>query len=328
MKAIRCNSFGPPSTLKFEEISDPESPSENEVLIEIKACGVNFPDTLIIQGLYQVKPELPFIPGSDIAGVVLEKGENVNHLEVGDRIFGFTQTGGFAERIVIPATHCFKLPPNIDFPVAASFMMAYGTSYHALKDRAMVKEGESLVVLGAAGGVGLAAVELGRLMGCNVIAAASSDQKLEICKEYGAHETINYSTEDLKTRIKELTDGKGADVIYDPVGGKYTEAALRASAWEGRLLVVGFASGKIPEILLNLPLLKSCDIRGVFWGNFATKFPKQNFQNSKELLTMLATGRLKPRIHQIYPLKEASLALEEIISRNVKGKVVIEMGKG
>ena len=324
MKAILCKAYGLPSSLVLEEIESPK-PKEKEVLVSLKACGVNFPDTLIIQGLYQFKPPLPFTPGSDIAGIVKEVGSEVKHLKVGDEVFGFVPYGGFAEEVIVPSNACFPKPPSMDFPTAASFLLAYGTSYHALKDRAQLKEGETLLVLGASGGVGLAAVELGKLMGAKVIAAASSDDKLALCKEYSADETINYETEDLKNRIKELTDGKGVDVVYDPVGGHYSEAALRSMAWEGRFLVVGFAAGDIPKIPLNLTLLKGCSIVGVFWGSFAMKTPKKNMVNTMELMQWYGEGKLKPHIHGIYPLAETSKALEEMMNRQVKGKVVIGM---
>ena len=233
MKAIFCKAYGLPSSLVLEDIESPK-PKEKEVLVSLKACGVNFPDTLIIQGLYQFKPELPFTPGSDIAGIVKEVGSEVKHLKVGDEVFGFVAHGGFAEEVIVPSNACFPKPPNMDFPTAASFMMAYGTSYHALKDRAQIKAGETLLVLGASGGVGLAAVELGKLLGAKVIAAASSDDKLALCKEYGADETINYATEDLKKRLKELTEGKGVDVVYDPVGGRYSEVNCICSVHDWR----------------------------------------------------------------------------------------------
>ncbi len=324
MKAIVCNEFGLPSSLVLAEVESPK-PKEKEVLVSVRACGVNFPDTLIIQGLYQFKPELPFTSGSDIAGIVKEVGEGVTHVKVGDKVFGFVMNGGFAEEVIVPKNVCFLKPPQMDFHIAASFMMAYGTSYHALKDRGNLKEGETLVVLGASGGVGLAAVELGKLMGAKVIAAASSEDKLRLCKQYGADETIDYSKEILKERIKELTEGRGADVIYDPVGGEYSESAIRGMAWEGRYLVVGFAAGDIPKIPLNLPLLKGCDLVGVFWGSFAMKTPKKNMQNTIQLMQWYSEGKLKPHIHNIYPLKGAPKALEEMMQRKVKGKVVIGM---
>jgi len=322
MKAIRCIKYGPPSSLVLEEMTSLE-PGAKEVVVRVKACGINFPDTLIIQGKYQIRPKLPFTPGSDIAGIVKEVGEGVKHLAVGDEVFGFVAYGALAEEVVVPSNACFPKPRNMDFPVAASFMMAYGTSYHALKDRAKLKDGETLLVLGAAGGVGLAAVELGKLMGAKVIAAASTDEKLELCREYGANQTINYNKVDLKATIKELTGGKGADVIYDPVGGAYSETAFRAIAWNGRFLVVGFAAGSIPKMPLNLPLLKGASIVGVFWGGFAIGNPKANMQNTKALMQWYEEGKIKPHIHRIYKLEETPKALEEMMDRKVKGKLVI-----
>ena len=324
MKAIVCKTYGPPSSLTLKELPDP-APGPKEVLVEVKAAAINFPDTLIIQGKYQFKPEMPFVPGSDIAGVVKAVGEGVKHVKVGEAVLGMVMTGGFAEQAVVPAKMCFPQPPGMPPAVAASFMMAYGTSHHALKDRAKLKTGETLLVLGASGGVGLAAVELGKLAGARVIAAASSEEKLELCKQYGADEVINYTSEDLKKRAKELTDGNGADVIYDPVGGAYSEPALRAIAWEGRYLVVGFAAGDIPKIPLNLALLKGCQIVGVFWGSFAMRSPKDNMANTIELIQWYAQGKLKPHIHATYPLAETPRALEEMMDRKVRGKVVIKM---
>lgn len=324
MKAIRCKSYGLPSNLVLEEVESPQL-RPNEVLVNVKACGLNFPDTLIIQGLYQFKPELPFTPGSDIAGVVKAVGENVTHVKVGQEVFGFVAYGGLAEEVLVPANACFPKPPQMDFSTAASFLMAYGTSYHALKDRAQLKSGQTLLVLGASGGVGLAAVELGKLMGANVIAAASNDEKLALCKKKGADHTLNYTTEDIKTTLKELTQGRGVDVIYDPVGGAYTEPALRASARNGRLLVVGFAAGDIPKIPLNLPLLKETAIIGVFWGNFAMKEPKANMANSMQLMQWHAEGKLKPHIHKIYDLADASKALTEMMHRKAMGKLVVQI---
>ncbi|MEL6846275.1 MAG: NADPH:quinone oxidoreductase family protein, partial [Bacteroidota bacterium] len=252
MKAVLCKSWGPPESLTLEEITSP-SPGKGQVVISVKACGVNFPDTLIIEGKYQFKPEFPFSPGGEVAGVVKEVGEGVKHLKVGMPVFCLTGWGGFAEEVVADAKVTFPAPPQMDFVTASAITMTYGTSYHALKDRARIKEGETLLVLGAAGGVGLAAVQLGALMGAKVIAAASTDEKLAFCRENGAQETINYRTEDLKSRLKELTNGKGVDVVYDPVGGAYSEIGVRAMGWNGRYLVVGFAAGEIPSIPLNLP---------------------------------------------------------------------------
>jgi NADPH2:quinone reductase len=324
MKAIRCKAYGPPSSLVLEEVENLK-PRDKEVLVAVKACGLNFPDTLIIQGLYQFKPELPFTPGSDVAGVVKEVGAGVSHLKVGQEVFGFVAHGALAEEVRVPANACFLKPAQMDFPTAASFLMAYGTSYHALKDRGRLIEGETLLVLGASGGVGLAAVELGKLMGAKVIAAASTDEKLALCKEYGADETINYTTQDLKATIKELTEGKGVDVVYDPVGGMYSEAALRGTAWNGRFLVVGFATGAIPKIPLNLPLLKGASVVGVFWGAFAMRNPKENMQNTMTLMQWHAEGKLKPHIHAIYDLAETSKALEEMTDRKVKGKLIVQI---
>lgn len=324
MRAIRCKTYGPPSNLVLEEV-DSLHAGPKEVVVQVKACGLNFPDTLIIQGLYQFKPELPFTPGSDIAGIVKEVGEGVTHLKVGESVFGFVANGGLAEEVIVPGNACFPKPPQMDFPVAASFMMAYGTSYHALKDRAKLMEGETLLVMGASGGVGLAAVELGKLMGAKVIAAASTDEKLALCKEYGADELINYTKQDLKSKIKELTEGKGVDVIYDPVGGDFSEQALRGIAWNGRFLVVGFAAGNIPTIPLNLPLLKGASIVGVFWGGFAMKYPKENRSNTMTLMQWHAEGKLKPHIYKIVPLEDTKEALEEMMNRKVKGKLVVQI---
>ncbi len=322
MKAIRCHSYGPPSNLVLEEVPGLKA-GPKQVLVAVKACGLNFPDTLIIQGLYQFKPDLPFTPGSDVAGVVKEVGEGISHLKVGQEVFGFVPYGGLAEEVLISGNACFPKPPQMDFSVAASFLMAYGTSFHALKDRAALKPGETLLVLGASGGVGLAAVELGKLMGARVIAAASTEEKLALCKEYGADVCINYSKEDLKLALKEETDGKGVDVVYDPVGGSYSEAALRGTGRYGRYLVVGFAAGDIPKIPLNLPLLKEVEIVGVFWGSFAMKESKANMENSMQLMHWQAAGKLKPHIHATYALENTPLALEEMMQRKVMGKLVV-----
>ena len=322
MKAMLCKELGHPSKMVLEEVPSPV-PGKKEVLVTIKACSVNFPDILMVQGLYQSKPPLPFSPGSDIAGVVKAVGEGVKHVKVGDDVFGLVSNGGFAEEVVVPAHSIFPKPPMMDYKIAASFMMAYGTSYYALKDRAKLKEGDTLLVLGASGGVGLAAVELGKLMGAKVIAAASTQEKLDICKQYGADELINYKEEDLKKRVKELTGGKGANVVYDPVGGDYTEAALRATAWEGRFLIVGFPAG-IAKIPMNLPLLKGCEIVGVFWGSFATKDPSANMKNTMDLITYFGKGQLKPHIHGTYTLENSRQALIDMMDRKVMGKIIIE----
>ncbi|NND33883.1 MAG: NADPH:quinone oxidoreductase family protein [Saprospiraceae bacterium] len=322
MKAVLCKSFGPPESLVIEEVSDLR-PGKGQAVIAVKACSVNFPDTLMIQGLYQFKPPFPFSPGSDVSGVVKSIGEGVKNLKVGDEVFALVGHGGFAEEVLADARVTFPKPPGMSFEESAAFTMVYGTSYHALKDRAQLKEGETLVVLGAAGGVGLTAVELGKVMGAKVIACASTDEKLQLCKKYGADEVVNYSEGKLKDQLKELTAGKGADVVYDPVGGSYTEAALRATGWKGRYLVVGFAAGDIPKIPLNLPLLKGCDIRGVFWGAFTQKDPGANMANIMQLMQWYQEGKIKPFISKKYSLEEVPIALNAIMNREVKGKVVV-----
>ena len=323
MKAIVCEELGPPSLLRYKECPMP-LPKEHEVIVKVHVCSLNFPDTLIIHGKYQFKPPLPFTPGSDIAGVLESVGAGVKHLKVGDAVFGLIPYGGLSEYVAVSSKSVFPKPASMSDEIAASFMMAYGTSYHALKDRAQLKEGETLVVLGASGGVGSAAIVLGKLMGARVIACASSEDKLEFCREQGADETINYTNEDLKSRIKGLTDGKGADVVYDPVGDRYSEPAIRAMAWAGRYLVVGFAAGEIPKIPLNLPLLKSCAIVGVFWGSWAMQFPNENISNTLQLVQWQLEGKIKPHIHAVYPLADTATALEEMQARIVKGKLVVQ----
>ncbi|MEL6389130.1 MAG: NADPH:quinone oxidoreductase family protein [Bacteroidota bacterium] len=320
MKAIQCVKLGPPEDLQLNEVDlGPVGPKQ--VKVKIESCSVNYPDTLIIQGLYQYRGEVPFTPGSDVAGVVEEVGTEVKRLQKGDRVFGAIQTGGFAEAVIAPERAFFPIPPVMDSKVASSFMMAYGTSYHALKQRAQIQPGETLAILGASGGVGLAAVELGKVMGANVIACASTDQKLELCKEYGADHTINYSDADLKSSLKELSGG-GVDVIYDAVGGSKTEPALRAMSPGGRHLVVGFVGG-IPSIPLNLPLLKTCQIVGVFWGSHVQREPLVHQQNMLELLGLYQEKKIKPHISKEYPLSEAPRALRDMMERKVKGKIVV-----
>ena len=322
MKAVLCKEYGPPESLVIEDIASP-TPGQGQVVVSVKACGVNFPDILIIQGKYQFKPPTPFSPGSEVSGIVKEVGEGVDTVKSGDRVIAFTGWGGFAEEVVTEAAKLIKIPAALDFATAAAFTLVYGTAHHALKDRAQIQPGETLLVLGAAGGVGLAAVELGKVMGARVIAAASSDEKLAVCKQHGADDLINYSTEDLRERIKTLTNGNGVDVIIDPLGGNYTEPALRSIAWKGRLLVIGFAAGDIPRIPLNLPLLKGCSIVGVFWGSFTEREPQRNQQHLQELLTWLAEGKLKPHISATYPLERASDALNDLLNRIVMGKAVL-----
>jgi NADPH2:quinone reductase len=322
MKAVICKAYGPPESLVVEEL-EPLQAGAGQVVVSVKACGVNFPDTLIIQGKYQFKPPLPFSPGSEIAGIVKEVGPGVKSVKVGDPVIVFTGHGGFAEEVVAEASQLMPMPPQVDFPLAASFVLAYGTSHYALKGRAQLQPGETLLVLGAAGGVGLAAVELGKAMGARVIAAASSADKLDICRQYGADEVINYTSEDLRERIKTLTNGEGVDVVYDPVGGAYAEPALRGMAWGGRYLVVGFTTGEIPRIPLNLTLLKGCSIVGVFWGSFTAREPQRNQEYLSELFAWLQAGKIKPLISAKYPLERAPEALRDMMERKVKGKVVL-----
>jgi NADPH:quinone reductase len=322
MKALLCHKHGPPEDLRLEEAASP-SPGPGEVLVEVRACGVNFPDTLIIQGKYQFQPEMPFAPGGEIAGIVTALGDGVGDVSVGDRVIAFTGWGGFAEQVAVSAGRVIPMPEGMDFVTAASFVMAYGTSHHALSDRAELREGETLLVLGAAGGVGLAAVQIGKTIGARVIAAASTDEKLEICRRFGADETINYATQDLRERLREITGKSGVDVVYDPVGGDLAEPALRSLGWEGRYLVVGFAAGDIPRIPLNLPLLKGCSVVGVFWGEFARREPRRNAQNLRELMEWLSAGRLQPHVSAVYPLERGGEALRALMDREVTGKVVL-----
>jgi len=322
MKAVLCKSFGMPDTLVVENVAE-LMPAAGEVIVSVKACGVNFPDTLIVQGKYQFKPPFPFSPGGEVAGVIKSLGDGVTNVRVGEAVIAFIGWGGFAEAVRCAATQVMPVPTGVPFPLAASFVLAYGTSYHALKDRAQLKPGETLLVLGAAGGVGLAACEIGKALGARVIAAASTDDKLAICKQHGADETINYSNGDLREKINALTNKRGVDVVYDPVGGAYTEAALRSLAWKGRHLVVGFAAGDIPKIPLNLTLLKGASIVGVFWGAFVKNEPAAFAQNMQALFGLLMQGKLRPLISATYPLERAADALNDMMQRRVVGKIVL-----
>jgi NADPH2:quinone reductase len=324
MRAILCKEYGPAESLVLEEIEDP-TPRAGQVVVDVAACSVNFPDTLMLEGKYQFKPPFPFSPGGEIAGTVSAVADDVTSPAVGDRVFVSTGWGGLQEKVAVSATSCVAVPDGADLVAASAFLYAYGTSYYALADRAKLQAGETLLVLGAAGGVGLAAVELGKHMGATVIAAASTEEKLALCRERGADLTINYETEDLKARARELTGGNGADVIYDAVGGKYAEPALRAIAWEGRFLVIGFAAGEIPRIPLNLALLKSCQIVGVFWGAFAGRDPKRNAEHTAELVRLWEAGEISPHVSSIYPLERAAEAIRELSDRKAKGKVVVTM---
>lgn len=322
MKAVLCKEWGLPETLVVEDVPSPVA-GPGEVLIEVHAAGVNFPDTLIIQKKYQHQPELPFSPGGEVAGIVSAVGDGVKNCKPGDRVIASSTWGGYAQELVVKAERVVPIPEGMDFVTASAYVLAYGTSLHALKDRARLMPGETMLVLGAAGGVGISAVEIGKSMGARVIAAASSDDKLALCRERGADETINYATEDLRERIKVLTGGKGPDVIYDPVGGQYTEPAFRSIAWEGRHLVIGFASGEIPKLPLNLPLLKVASLVGVFWGAFLQRDPATTRQHMRDLFELYTSGKVKPPVTKTYRLEEAAQALRDVMERRVKGKVAI-----
>jgi NADPH:quinone reductase len=322
MRAVLCKTYGPPESLVIEDVPSLR-PEPGEVVVAVKAASVNFPDVLIIQNKYQLKPPLPFSPGSEIAGVVESVGERVTNVKAGDRVMAITGYGAFAEEVRVESRRVLPLPIGMDFPSAAAFGLTYATAEHALVDRAALKAGELLLVLGAAGGVGLAAIEIGKALGARVIACASTADKLAVCRAHGADDTINYASEDLRERIKALTDGNGPDVIYDPVGGPYTEPALRSIAWRGRLLVVGFAAGDIPKIPLNLPLLKGGSIVGVFWGEYTRREPQRFAESMHRLDRWYAEGRLKPHISETFPLERAADALTRMADRKVTGKVVL-----
>lgn len=321
MKAIVCEQWGGPESLKLMEVVLPE-PGPRQVRIRVAAAGVNFPDVLIIQKKYQMQPTLPFSPGAEIAGEITAVGEEVRGLRPGMAVAALCGIGGFAEECVVDAALCMPLPPGVPMPLAASLVLAYGTSWHALRDRAALKAGETLLVLGAAGGVGLAAVEIGKAVGARVIAAASSAEKLAVCREHGADECINYTEEDLREALKRIAP-KGVDVVFDPVGGSLTEAAFRSVAWRGRHLVIGFADGNVPALPLNLPLLKGASLVGVFWGEFAKREPKANAAGIQEVLGWISEGKLKPHISRQYSLAEAPQALIDMAARKVIGKVVV-----
>lgn len=324
MKALLSKEAGPPSTMVVEQIEKP-TPKPFEVLVKVHIAALNFFDCLIIEDKYQFKPPRPFSIAAEMSGVVEAVGEKVNGFKPGDRVCGYVQGGTAREYVTAPAVVLSHIPDGVSDEKAACIMVTYGTSYHGIKDRGELKPGETLAVLGASGGVGQAAVELGKIMGARVIACASTDEKLAFAKECGADEGVNYSAEDLKTRLKELTGGNGVDVIYDPVGGDFAEAAFRSVAWGGRFLVIGFAAGPIPKIPLNLPLLKGADLRGVFWGAFTARDPEGNRKNIDDLLGWLADGTLKPHVDSVFPLEQGAAALEKIASRDVKGKVLLRV---
>jgi len=324
MKAYVCREFGPVDSHKVEEIEDPRAEA-GQVIVDVKAAGVSFPDVLIIQGKYQFQPPFPFSPGGEIAGIISEVGEGVVDWKIGDRVIAMTGNGGIAEKVLAFEMTLMPLPDSMDFKDGAAFPLNYGTTYYALKQRGQLQAGETLLVTGAGGGVGTTAIEIGKAMGARVIAAASSDEKLEIAKNLGADEIINYSDGELKEKVKALTGGLGADVIYDPIGGDIFMQCMRCINWKGRVLVIGFASGPIPEVPTNLALLKGCSIVGVFWGRFTGAEPEENSQNFDELFALHAEGKLKPQITKSYSLDDAAEAIASLENRKATGKVVIEM---
>ncbi len=322
MKAVLCKAFGPPESLVVEETPVPKAGAK-DVLIAVHAAGLNFPDTLIIQGKYQFKPPFPFSPGMEVAGVVEAVGPDVTLVKPGDRVMASTGHGGFAEVALAPEQSVHRIPDTMDFASAAAFPITYGTTYHALVDRAHLAAGEWLLVHGAGGGVGLNAVELGRHLGARVIATAGSDEKLKLAQEYGAEFVINYSHEKIRDKVKEITGGAGADVIYDPVGGDVFDESMRCIAWEGRLLVVGFASGRIPELPANLVLLKGCEVVGVFWGSFATRDPARNRANIATMFQWYEAGQIKPHVSATFGLDQVPQAMQALLARKISGKAVI-----
>jgi NADPH2:quinone reductase len=322
MKALLCKHYGTPDDLTVEDIAGPVA-GPGEAVVRVRAAALNFFDTLIIAGKYQTKPAMPFSPAAEFAGVVDSVGEGVTGIKAGDRVLGYSGYGAAREQIAARADRLVPIPDTLDFDRAAGLCVTYGTTLHALKDRGHLRNGETLAVLGASGGVGLAAVELGKLMGARVIACASSDDKLAFVKKHGADDVINYARDDLKDALRNATGGKGADVIYDPVGGPYAEPALRAIAWQGRLLVVGFAAGEIPKMPLNLALLKGCDIVGVFWGSFIERDPAGHRANTKQILDWCAQGKLSAHVQAVYPLADAADALKALAARKVMGKIVL-----
>ena len=322
MRAVVCKAYGPPESLVVENVPSPV-PAKGQVIVAVKAAGINFPDALIIEGKYQIKPVPPFSPGFEVAGVIKEVGDEVSGFKAGDRVIAITTWGGYAEEVAVDAAHLIPMPDAMDFAPASAFMTTYGTSYYALKDRAKLRAGETLLVLGASGGVGLAAIQIGKAMGARVIAAASSDAKLAICRREGADDLINYGSQDLRARVKAITGGTGIDVVFDPVGGSHTESALRDMAWNGRFLVIGFAAGEIPRIPANLMLLKNCSMVGVFWLAFTKNERENSARNNDELTRLFLAGKVNPHLHATYPLERAVEGLNEVLSQRSSGKVVL-----
>jgi NADPH2:quinone reductase len=325
MKAVLCRALGPAANLVVEDLPSPE-PGPGEAVVTVRAAGLNFFDTLIIEGKYQFKPDPPFSPAAEFAGTVKAVGPAVVAIRPGDRVMGYCGWGAAREEIAVAAGALAPIPPSISFEEAAGLIVTYGTTYHALHDRARLRPGETLAVLGASGGVGQAAIELGKAMGARVIACASSEDKLALCRSLGADAVVNYSTASLRDSLKELTEGRGVDVVYDPVGGTLSEAALRATAWEGRFLVIGFASGTIPKIPLNLVLLKGCELVGVFWGDHVAREPHKHRANMAQLAEMCSTGRIRPRIDRVFPLEQTAAALGVLSRREAQGKVILVPG--
>jgi NADPH2:quinone reductase len=321
MRAVICSRLDGPEALTVGEYPDPKA-QQGQVVLEVRAASLNFPDALMVRGLYQVKPALPFVPGAELAGIVREVGPGVERPRVGDSVIGFAGNGGFAQLCAVDAARTMPLPEGVDFAQGAAFGLTYGTALHALRDCGALQSGETLVVLGAGGGTGIAAIECGKAMGARVIACASSAEKLELCREHGADETINYATEDLRARLDELTPKRGVDVVFDPVGGPYSEPAFRATGWRGRLLVIGFAAGDIPKLALNHALLKERSIIGVYWGDWTRRDPKGHTRNMAELARWLADGTVKPAITERITLDQVPDALARMARRELRGKVV------
>ena len=322
MKALICREYGPPENLTVQDMPDLQ-PAAGEVVVRVRAAGVNFPDALIVQNLYQFKPTPPFSPGGETAGEVLAIGEGVKRVKVGDRVIALTIWGGFAEQVLAKQEQVIPMPEGLSFEVAGSLLLTYGTCLHALRDRAQLQPGQTVLVLGAAGGIGIATIELAKAMGARVIAAASTAEKLATCRAQGADEVINYREQNLRDEVKRLTGGRGVDVVMDPVGGDYAEQALRSMAWRGRYLVVGFTDGQIPRLPLNLVLLKGCAIVGVFWGDFIQREPQAAQVDLRDLIQMLAKGQIKPLISGRYSLQEAPQAILELSQRRAQGKLIV-----
>ncbi len=322
MKAVLCRTHGSASDLVLEDVSDPIA-GPGEVVVTVRACALNFFDTLIIRDRYQFKPELPFSPGGEVAGVVESCGVGVEGVTVGERVIAYVKWGGAREKVVVAADRLIAMPDGLDFTVAASLTVTYGTAVHGLVDRGEVKSGETVAVLGASGGVGQAAIEVAKALGARVVACASGAEKLAFCRAYGADEVVDYDAEDLKQRLKDLTGGRGVDVVFDAVGDRFAEPAVRATGWRGRYLVIGFAAGEIPKIPLNLLLLKGCDLRGVFWGDHLEREPAAFASEMRRIMDWVVEGRLRPHIHAVLPLAETAKAIDEIAARRVKGKIVV-----